>query len=408
MKVLVVADDFTGALDTGVMFSLSGANTIVKRLPSSALNSVPDHIDVVVVNTDSRHLSREDSYNIVKKILDTAINNGYKIIYKKIDSALRGNIVPEISAVVDSVTQSPVAFIPAFPEINRVLKNGVLYTDNIPINESVFKDDPYSPVKESNIINLFKQHSNLKTQLVKKNENINFDGNTNVLVFDSETEEEMNNIGKVLKNKNLLNVSIGCASFAKVISSEIFGVQKNNMNTYEKNKIIISGSVNPITKEQIKIAETSGYIRISLTSSQLLAADYWNTDKGKNDINKYLTYIKKGKSIIFETFSNLTKDNINHKLQKFNIEINNTRQKITESLGELTRELFRVDNTHTYMFIGGDTLNQIMEEIQVNELYPIKELESGTVLSKIYWNNTEFHIISKSGGFGTKDLLLNI
>ena len=33
--------------------------------------------------------------------------------------------------------------IPAFPDVNRVVKQGRLIIDGVPVSESVFADDPY-------------------------------------------------------------------------------------------------------------------------------------------------------------------------------------------------------------------------------------------------------------------------
>ena len=57
------------------------------------------------------------------------------------------------------------------------------------------------------------------------------------------------------------------------------------------------------------------------------------------------------------------------------------------------------------MVIGGDTLAGCMRQLGVCELEPQCELEPGTVLSSFRLDQKPCQIISKSGGFGSKELL---
>ena len=54
MKMIVIADDFTGANDTGVQLAKKGARTdvVLNELPQSTRRT-----DVLVINTESRALS---------------------------------------------------------------------------------------------------------------------------------------------------------------------------------------------------------------------------------------------------------------------------------------------------------------------------------------------------------------
>lgn len=83
-------------------------------------------------------------------------------IYKKVDSALRGNISAEIKAVLDASQTTAIPFLPAYPEMNRVLINGDLYIDQVLVSQSVFAKDPYEPVIESNVLRRLKKEANIE------------------------------------------------------------------------------------------------------------------------------------------------------------------------------------------------------------------------------------------------------
>ena len=75
-------------------------------------------------------------------------------IYKKTDSVLRGNIGAELSAALQASEAEYLAFVPSYPAMNRITKNGIHYVDEIPLSESIFGRDPFNPVTESDVAKL--------------------------------------------------------------------------------------------------------------------------------------------------------------------------------------------------------------------------------------------------------------
>ena len=63
---------------------------------------------------------------------------------------------------------------------------------------------------------------------------------------------------------------------------------------------------------------------------------------------------------------------------------------------------------YTVMMTGGDTLMGFMKEIQCTQLYPVCEIEKGVVLSLLEWEGRRIQIISKSGGFGCRNVIMKI
>ncbi len=59
--MLVLADDLTGAMDTGVQFVKRGLRTSVIVGSECDFSSYPD-TDVFVIDTETRHLFGEDAY----------------------------------------------------------------------------------------------------------------------------------------------------------------------------------------------------------------------------------------------------------------------------------------------------------------------------------------------------------
>ena len=89
LRLLMIADDFTGALDTGVQLAAHGIPTqvVVGQADLYACSST-----VLVVDTETRHLPAAKAAEAVARLTRSAVENGVGCIYKKTDSALRGNI----------------------------------------------------------------------------------------------------------------------------------------------------------------------------------------------------------------------------------------------------------------------------------------------------------------------------
>jgi uncharacterized protein YgbK (DUF1537 family) len=97
-RLLVIADDYTGSLDTGVQFSRKGVSVLVlTRDQLSFQGAGYGGYDVLVVDTESRHVLPEEARKIVDDVASEAMRHGVVYFYKKTDSALRGNIGAELA-----------------------------------------------------------------------------------------------------------------------------------------------------------------------------------------------------------------------------------------------------------------------------------------------------------------------
>ena len=109
LRLLMIADDFTGALDTGVQLAAHGIPTqvVVGQADLSACSST-----VLVVDTETRHLPAAKAAKAVEELTRSAVENGVGCIYKKTDSALRGNIGAELAALLKASGARNLPFLP--------------------------------------------------------------------------------------------------------------------------------------------------------------------------------------------------------------------------------------------------------------------------------------------------------
>ena len=92
-RYLIIADDFTGANDTGVQLRRRGFPTEVLFCgkPMGADRSI-------VIDTESRTVHPDHAYEIVSHALEDVDFGSFRYVIKKVDSTMRGNIAAEIKA----------------------------------------------------------------------------------------------------------------------------------------------------------------------------------------------------------------------------------------------------------------------------------------------------------------------
>ncbi|PLS82407.1 MAG: serine kinase, partial [Actinobacteria bacterium] len=96
MLIAVIADDLTGAADTGVQLVRAGYRTAV-AFRGSPLPPDGD-MDAVAVETDSRSMPAGFA---ARRVVEAAhAVRGADVVYKKIDSTLRGPVAAELSAAL--------------------------------------------------------------------------------------------------------------------------------------------------------------------------------------------------------------------------------------------------------------------------------------------------------------------
>src|SRR5699024_1558114 len=119
---------------------------------------VSPRADIVVLNTESRAKEPDESAQCVKEAI---LTHPASLIYKKIDSTLRGNIGAEIEAALTASGAKLAIVVPAIPAAGRVTRDGQCYVNHIPLLETEFARDPKTPISSSAISTIIAQQTSL-------------------------------------------------------------------------------------------------------------------------------------------------------------------------------------------------------------------------------------------------------
>ncbi len=145
-RVLIVADDLTGAMDTAGPFAQRGLATCVVAEPLVCDPAQVLGTQIVSLNTESRHLSSQQAATRVQACaLRFTGTQAFNIIFKKIDSTLRGNVVAETLALKRACRRDCALVAPAFPAQGRTVRDGVVFVDGVALPQTGFARDALSP-----------------------------------------------------------------------------------------------------------------------------------------------------------------------------------------------------------------------------------------------------------------------
>lgn len=149
-----IADDLTGANNAATQFAVQGLKAITLLNATAATLARDADVDVVALETESksRNLPADEAAarvrDAVAPLLPLAPGT---IVFKKVDSTLRGNIGVEMDALLELTGISQAVIAPGFPANARILVGGYLLVGLMPVARTYAGPDVLAPVRSSHV-----------------------------------------------------------------------------------------------------------------------------------------------------------------------------------------------------------------------------------------------------------------
>lgn len=151
LEIAVIADDLTGAADTGIQFRALYAEALLMTDNGLAAKPSQPMPEVLAVHTNSRALPEAQARARIARAAERLTLWRPGRVFKKVDSCLRGNLGAEVDALIDTLGL-PMSFIaPAFPAVGRTTADDIHRVHGQPVAESEMGRDPATPVTESRL-----------------------------------------------------------------------------------------------------------------------------------------------------------------------------------------------------------------------------------------------------------------
>jgi uncharacterized protein YgbK (DUF1537 family) len=420
MKLAIIADDLTGANDSGVQLARHGLKTsVLFNMDEEPLT----RYDAVVFDTDSRSISPQEAYDRVYRAAELLTNNGFETIFKKMDSTMRGNIGIEIDALYDVVKPDFMMIAPGYPKNNRTILEGIHYLNGVPLADTEIANDPKTPVTLSYLPDLLKQQTKVDVgeitiadlevgqgHIQSKLDQFKQDNIPYVLV-DSTEERHLEMILQMTRELDYTFAWAGSAGIANYLPAHYELESKSAVLTIPENPgpiLTVVGSVNKNSREQLKLLlKQTSISSVSFHSFKAVSASADRAEEMERVYAEVRSKALEGQDVVLYS----TAEQVDIELARATGEmrgLNHTEvsNEIVLAMGEICARLLEECLFKGVSMTGGDTAKQICLKWNISGFELLDELEIGVPISKFIGIN-DLHVITKAGGFGKPDVFIH-
>jgi uncharacterized protein YgbK (DUF1537 family) len=412
MRLGIIADDLTGANDTGVQFALRGARTLVP-LDWHDLKSLAKSADVLVLNTNSRALPARVAAQRARIAAEALRRAGVEAIYKKIDSTFRGNIGAELDAILD-VFPSPLAVLtPAFPPAGRAVRDGVLLVRGVPVHRTAAGRDPVTPVRESHLPTLLGRQvrrpvyalclATLRggaAQLCRTLRDWR-EAAPGIVLGDAVTPLDLDRLARLIAREGLFGVVAGSAGLATAVSAVLRWPRRAGRTPpgAKAPMLLVVGSPNPASLEQVAWIEDRGKASVVRAAISEVVADGERYRKELDHVvKKARAEMRAGRTTVLTLTQRPSASGGQRALRP------SASKTLSEFLGQATRLVAREARPGGLLFCGGDIAVAACSTLGANGIQLQGEVEPGVPWGRLVGGDFAcLPAITKAGGFGKPD-----
>ncbi len=290
-QIVIIADDLTGAADTGVQFCPFYEHTVlISYLQLSgpeAPNSTFLPRGATALYTNSRALAVKTARERLGSVARRLSKLEPLWIYKKIDSCLRGNPGAETEALMDELAYEVSFIAPAFPEMGRTTVNGIHLVHGIPVGQTEISRDPLTPVTESDLCTIIQGQcrypvGHIPLKCLEGDEAALRDeigrqirGGIRHIVFDTTCRAHLDRIAGLIFSSSHRILPVGSAGLAAGLCSllppgPVLKIH-DHRSSESGNHLLVCGTNSEVTGRQIKtLVEVYPYEEIALDPGILI------------------------------------------------------------------------------------------------------------------------------------------
>jgi len=414
-KIVVLADDLTGANDTGVQFAKQGLRSLV-------LISLPDSPaeldeDVLIVDTQSRALPPAEAYERVAQAVGLFRERGpFQALYKKIDSTLRGNLGAEIDALMDVCGFELAVAAPAFPKNGRITVGGRHFLGGSPLEATEIARDPVSPVSESHIPTLIaKQTRRAVGHVGIKDVLAGSDGildamrrlcaeGREVLVCDAWQDDHLAMIAMAAVRLQKPVLWVGSAGLAECLP---LALGLGAATAERRPVVVIAGSVSGVTRGQAALLrQRPDAAYIETDPCAFLRPDTAQAETGRC-FQAAVNAVHGGKDVVI--VSGHSDEVVARTIEEGRLAGLSPRQSseaVAEALGELCRRITLNAKLGGLVLTGGDIAVSCCRRLAASGISVLQEVAPGIPVGVLKGGQCPgLAVVTKAGAFGAQDAL---
>jgi uncharacterized protein YgbK (DUF1537 family) len=410
LDIAIVADDLTGAADAGVQFCPYLGPIYMTGGEQSGLDSIDIQSRGVTVFTNTRNIPPATAAATIYRVAKVIKNLHPVVVYKKIDSCLRGNLGSELDALSSALHATASFVAPALPEQGRTTVNDCHQMNGIPINETEIGRDPLSPVNESRLSVLLSTQSRMSIghvhikyleegidSLFEQVKKLLGEGCRHI-VFDADETRHLDAIASLARSRFENILLAGSAGLARSLAQIIVpGATSERPEDRPRLKkwLFVCGSASQVLGRQVDmLAQSTGWSQISIDPT-ILTADNTTTER-KSLLSSLEAAWHTGSLIL----------NIAPSPDAGPAE---SPDRIVEELANVVSTLLSSAAPDGLFLSGGDTAEKVLRELKGSAILLSEEILPGLMRGKIAIGPFQgLPVFTKPGAFGQPDTLIQL
>ncbi|HEY3079318.1 MAG TPA: four-carbon acid sugar kinase family protein [Chloroflexota bacterium] len=391
-RIVVTADDLTGAADAGVQFTLAG---IAARV---WLRDGTVEAGASVFDTESRSLDPPSAAGRVGGLAGRLGAIGFDHFYQKVDSTLRGNLGAETAALLTALGRAFAVLAPAFPANGRTTLGGVQLVRGVPVHQTAIGRDPAHPMRFPTIAAALRSQSDLPVVEIGLDEvrrgpgrlaaalELAAGGRPVIAVVDAERDDDLAALAAALAVLGPRCLPVGSAGLAAhmpaawgLLSGWSARPLAPSLLRRAERVLFVCGSLNPATGAQVEaLARARGV--------EPLAASARGAGR------RAAAALAAGTGLLC---SGAARDA--------------DPARVAARLGRRAREAVASLRPDALVLTGGDTARAVLDALGGRGIALQAELLPGVPLGRIVGGELDgVTVVTKAGGFGGPDTLVEV
>jgi 3-dehydrotetronate 4-kinase len=399
----VIADDFTGGSDIASFFVKGGLSTVLYTGVPNIEEAPEAEVCVIALKTRTQNPKEavKDSLEAIRWLKEQGAQQFYIKYCSTFDSTPEGNIGPICDAVMEELDVPYTILCPALPVNGRIVKEGCLYVNEVPLHKSPMKDHPLTPMWDCDLVHLMDAQSkfpSVKMSDALNKEEVNERISRKIaehshfyIIPDYETEEDAEKLVQLFGELKLITGGSGLAyPLAKMHkeNTEADGFERSNSPA-----LLLAGSCSEATRNQIKEFEQSGGKTYFMDPLKLIS--------GEESVERIWNVISQNKEESVLVYSSDTPEKVRDIQQQGKEEVAGRLEKATADLAEFAVQA----GFHRIIVAGGETSGAVAKRLGYKG-YHIGDSISPGVPIMIPIEDSRIRMVFKSGNFGKSDFFL--
>lgn len=276
-QAIVVADDLTGAADTGAPFAAAGFATAVP------LRATPPGAEVISLSNDSRDASADRIDRLFERSMDLLPpTDNSTLWYAKVDSVFRGYPGPQTAFLLRRTGRRAVVIAPALPDQGRITVDGNVYVEDVLLTKTALGTGRTT----ASIVELLGLPNDLGRVIGLETVRSGVEAlryaiahtDQPIVVIDAETNADLS-ILAAAAIEDTDHLLAGSAGFSKQIAIQLAGkygkTRADGPSTPVRSVLTVAGSRHDTTARQVDALEKSGVetLRVSFEHGHPAASD---------------------------------------------------------------------------------------------------------------------------------------